>query len=395
MLFLSLLVIAIAALVLARNMQPRVRYLTMVGVGVLTSLSLFVRLSETIWVLFIILAVLLLLYPARKYYRLYLAVLLGLCIGFAPLMIANDATYGSPFTFSYTVAKDTVTANAGEGGASHWLSGVTKYIFPFGIHLHQSWVAARTYLIGFFPWYSIFVIFGVLTYIKRLLWGYLHRWGLISAKQESVSAAERIYLFLFCCIVAWLILYYGAYSFSEHDDPEVLLVGSSYIRYWLPLFLFGVPFWITGVYAITRKLFSRQIGTIAFYAAVALFVIASVHSVLFDKTQGLVAIQQNVEEYRQYQATLRDVVHRPAIVIAGSSDKFIYPDISVLATPDLQRTSHVVALRTLSQKYSVYYLLHPGESFETLQQQYNQFSFSLGTPLTLGSNLTVVEISTQ
>ncbi|MEK9152117.1 MAG: hypothetical protein AAB692_02010, partial [Patescibacteria group bacterium] len=232
--FVSMLVIGAAffwirpmASTLARRQHRSVLtpYLDDLMAGIFAGLALFVRPSEISWMLVAALAAALMLRRDLPWRRLAIA---GVAAGlaFAPTFILNNAVYGHPFSSGYGAAFAGAPMNQLPAGRASALFGsLTPYLFPLGFAPRTALRNFLTYGLAFFPWWSFLVgaalaSFGVKT----------RRGAKISKNVSAFGAAAA-------AASIWLIFFYGSWIFSDNPDPDAVTIGSSYLRYWLPIFV--------------------------------------------------------------------------------------------------------------------------------------------------------------
>ncbi|MFA6197900.1 MAG: glycosyltransferase family 39 protein [Patescibacteria group bacterium] len=314
--------------------------------GLSLGAALLFRTVEGIWL--IPLFGLLIVFAQKKLrWRLILVTLAGGALMIIPMLIINRQLYGSVFAFGYSpsaVASDSVTALVqGIGGK------IGQALFPFGLRMGDAWHNWTAYYLRLFPWYGIPALIGWL-------------WFLINWFQEwrkKVAAApnrkcQRIYFVAMTLVSVWLIFYYGSWRIQEFENPNQLILGHSYIRYWLPVYIFGLPFVILGVREIINRLPVRLRRASA-ALIVLVFVIASMKLVVLDPLYGLAKVRADISEYSLINKQVQLATPFDAVVLAGKADKVVFPERSAIAQDPF--TDEVVAqrVREIMRQRPVYY----------------------------------------
>jgi 4-amino-4-deoxy-L-arabinose transferase-like glycosyltransferase len=140
---------------------------------------------------------------------------------------------------------------------------------------------------------------------------------------ERKKIKENLPFFLFALFyLTYITLYFGNgwfYGESFTDPP----VTTSYLRYWIFLFIASTIF---SVYAISRL--NRKVVTIIF---VCFFIIFNTQLVV---TKGLIDSFETAHRYQKLANHIENVVEPDAVVFATLSDKVIFPERKVVVRLD-------------------------------------------------------------
>ncbi len=332
MLFIDLLILSIWMFVLA----CRRKRLWMFGVaGLLASLALLTRTSEVVWLipLFVFLAVFL----RASLHRKHLVVFFGvLAVSLAYILFLNRSLYGGWLTIGY------VADNSSAAVVDSLLERLLYFVLPFGFSPERAGTYALDYLITIFPFYGLLSVFGVGLFLHSVV-------------QRSVSFVQRWYGFLGIGLVCWLVAYYGSGLVGEIPENGDIVLSASYIRYWLPLYLWSMPFVAQAILSVGQwfrlSAFSRFLPAILFL----LIVISSFQIVMLDADHGFLAVRQRLEESRAKQRVFARVLPQNALVVAGAADKLFFPAYRVIV--ELPNTSETVraSMKALSPDVSWYF----------------------------------------
>lgn len=321
-LFMSLLLIGLYLLVV-RPMRWKVLADVLSYVAIM--LALFVRTSEALWVG----ALLLLLWLFTKSWRnraltLTWLVCVGVTITAAYVLGVTDLWRGGY-----------VTQGIG--------STLSSLVFPFGFNPHTASRAAWNY--GF-----LLLAFVVLTYKLGFL---AYAYQTIRTK-KVFSSPSSIYAVLILLLAWYPLLMYGSWLVKDNPTPWLVTIGNSYLRYWLPLFVFALPF---SAYLLVF-LFEKYTAVSRRYAAgiwVGFFVFWLVQSVYVFYAgadgYGQLSRQQKAAEVVQQQVLT--IVQPDDVLITDKWDKVFWPSRTVgrgIHQPWMQQK-----VRAMVAKTQVYY----------------------------------------
>ncbi len=316
-LFVSLLLIGFYFLLYRDDLRSsemkleRWAYINYIFSGLFFGLAMAVRPSEIIWVAGALIA-LCLVY--RKNLRIWQAALFLLfaALAFSSIFPYNQIFYGSPFSTAYNLGEG---VSSGENGSLGWLASLGQYIFPFGFHPKNILQNFSVYFVGMFWWLAVPAYAGALIFLKKIFDG----------KSEK---KQEIYFWLSGFIALFLFIYYGSWNF--YDNPaEVPSIGTSYVRYWLPVYILSVPIIITALDKFVEKIYPKE-RKIMVGVLMAVLFFSSVSLVIFDKNEGLAKIKANVREYTLIAQAVNGLVPSESIIIVDRADKIFFPERRVL-----------------------------------------------------------------
>ncbi len=280
-------------------------------IGLSFGLALYVRPSEWIWVFGLIG---ILSYYNREFLNTKRVILFGLGSGIMVLIffLAQFVFYGSFLGSGYVRPAADGSAGlitAGPQGI-YWLKAI---LLPFGFNMLA--IVKTMYYYGFklfLPWVvTVLLGFGFLCVHKKvqpLLWNYAFAVGLLGA---------------------WLALYYGSWQFTDNLAGQVS-IGSSQVRYFLPLYVLSIPL----IAYLISKIYSWHWSgkVVALLIGITLLG-ASVKSVFF-KFEGLLQVRETVAEYYERRAVILGNTPANAVIVTRYADKYLFPLRPVLTTSD-------------------------------------------------------------
>lgn len=319
--FASLLILGIAALML----RPRPAF-AFAG-GALLGLALFVRTSEALAVgaLF---AVILFIMIRNKQLRRPVVACFGFVLGLAPMFYLQLQLYGSIFSTGYARFQDTA------GEVADRPLGIVSFFLPFGFQFAN---IAHNVLRSFFSvewWIVIPMLVGFAIWIRR---------------RPSVGATR--YTIALFVGGAWLFIFYGSWLIGTPVIRAVNTISLSYVRYWLPVTLFALPF-----VAIFYQWLWKQWKPAAPIVFV-LTTIMSFHLAFLGAPESLIPLSNRTDGYRRSASELSTNTPADAVIITVWTDKIAFPERRVVATwPPIAEDGKLLAvLPNLSRTYPLYF----------------------------------------
>lgn len=302
--------------------------------GVFLGLTVAVRASELIWL--VPAGLLLILLKWRKFNLFRLVIIFSFTlIALLPIFYHNQILYDSPFYGGYYEMNKSLESISYAGGGiiksfftghlrdiKNFSKTIFYTIFYFGFHPRQSLQMFDVYVIKMF-WYLFFpFVFGFLSAsiwqrkILKKVWPYGLSWLLLSAI---------------------LILYYGSWKFVDNPDPNSFTIGNSYTRYWLPIYIFLIPFTAIFISNISRlffwvknKLSYRIISACISIIAVVFIIFTSFKFVYSGSEEGLknYFFQLSIAKTEVNKITI--LTENDAVIITEYHDKFFFPERKVI-----------------------------------------------------------------
>ncbi|MBI4457379.1 hypothetical protein HY633_00255 [Candidatus Uhrbacteria bacterium] len=329
-------------------------YLDDIFAGMLVGLALFVRPSEAYWLAVGGLAAAVVLRRDLPWKRLIVAVV-SMALAFAPTFILNQAIYGNPLASGYGSAfagVSTEQPSAGRGSAL--LGSATPYLFPLGLAPRTALRNAFTYGIAFFPWWSALVAAALVALVRQ-------------ARRRRPSKPAVAYAAVAAAVSCWLLLFYGSWIFHDNPDPGAVTIGSSYLRYWLPIFVFStVPVaWLASAgldrLPAKRRLAAAAIGLAAFFAV-------SAATVFTAPQEGLLAVRASLVGFEKTAAEIFELTPKKSLIVVDRADKFLFPERSVIVPLRSEATYRVVSKLRKTLPIFYYGITFPDEDLGYLNE---------------------------
>ena len=251
---------------------------------------------------------------------------------FVPVLYMNNLMYGSYFTVGYRSGIDFPGQNLPQV-----LSLVPELILPFGFHPNVIWLNMQNYLI-YLQWWWAAVAFAGLVFVC-LLW-------------LRLSKIQRSYFVVGIIASIWLVVVYGSWLFHDNPDPQAVTLGTSYIRYWLPIYVFGLLPAALLLAWLWDKFWSKWLTV----GVLVIFLIMSGYLVMYDSEEGLLKIKQNVIRFDQTGQLVQSLTPDDSVIVSGITDKFFFPERQVIF--DLYNDQDYRSLNNLLQAEVIVYNFH-------------------------------------
>jgi len=239
---------------------------------------------------------------------------LGMLVGFSPILCTNYAIYGQVLSVGYRAG---LKSSIPDLRAATSLLG--ELILPFGFQPRVILSTGWRYLVELTWWWTAVAGLGL---------GFLlSRWRQLTLEQKAFSLKG----FLAC---GWLVVLYGSWSFHDNPDPTVITLGTSYVRYWLPLYVFML--WPAG-WALAQVWQLNRLAKLGVVGLVGVYVILSAGLVLNDPLEGLIKIRSNIKRFETVSQAVVRATEQDSVIVTGNTDKFFWPErlvISSLGKPE-------------------------------------------------------------
>lgn len=141
---------------------------------------------------------------------------------------------------------------------------------------------------------------------------------------------SRAYLGLGILGTLWLLMYYGTYVVADNPSGQLTIV-SSLFRYWLPIFVWEIPFIILLIETLVEFLWRRKLWQIVLPVVVVGIIFFSSIYFVWAGDDGLIATRANLKRMAAIKEQVLLLVPTEAVIIADrGSDKMFFPDRRVI-----------------------------------------------------------------
>ncbi len=364
-LFIDLLIIGLYFLLkaLSRDWPLKQNWWFYFVSGIFASLAIAVRTSEITWVS-VVVAVIFFAYRSCLNLKKIILILIPVLLVFIPILYYNHQLFGSYLTFGYS--RSEFNSSADSLMTSHPLSQIPRLFFPFGLDVSRSSHYVYQYIFGVFPWFFILLLVAITGIVKNSILRFFNKYLPISGLElKKLTTPQAIYVGLYVFVSLWLIIYYGAYRFSEFYNSRQAVMGSSYLRYWLPIYIFGLPLCVLALFKL-RQLTKNAILTKLIVPLVLVLIISqNVWWVLFEPNYGLLQIRKYVADGQSLASAVFKQTPSDGIIISGLADKLFFPERRVIVkTPD-DEIEFKRSLQFVLNRFSVFYYYDPADQNST------------------------------
>lgn len=327
-LFLSLLVFSAYFFITAplKNLFPKsksqfIKIIDPLFAGLFLGSALFVRSSEVIW-LALGLLIIFLCYRRTVSWRAWAAASFGVVIALLPMFYFNHQAYGHVLATGYTVepagpeivepAVPELPAFANHAVNSVWekMQSAIAPVLPFGLHPRNIIRHAGWYGLSLFWWLTIFSVLGLLNLLTRA---------------ERRRRPVKTYFWSGLAASAWLIILYGSWAFHDNPDPNSITLANSYVRYWLPIYLFGTPFAALGIIWLTERFKGERLRRLITMLFLVMAFALSLQQVYYTPGDGLVPAAATLKHSQEIKNQVLELTEPNSIIIVDYADKIFFP----------------------------------------------------------------------
>jgi hypothetical protein len=310
--------------------------LSVIG-GLALGFSMGVRSNEFLWV-GLVLVLLLLGFRKKINFSYIFTIIIFAIISLWPILQYNNIVFGNPFFTGYFEINNLFT-DSNHTTSSTIFSVMKASIAPFGFDLSNIIKNSYYYLIHIFFWFLIPFIMGLTWFISRL---------------KSRGRNELYYFISYLGVSCFLLIYYGSWQFNDHPDPNAISIGTSFVRYWLPIYILSLPYIAQALIQISEapkyiiNHYSKILSTIILSVLILLLGVYSSTMVIWSTDESIINVIASINKGKKDANIIRNITDTEALIIVDSDDKFLFPDRSVMtpfrndfiinAIPDLLKT---------------------------------------------------------
>lgn len=305
--FYALLVIGYWLLV---NRPLKKEMFNIAAAGIIFALSFQFRLFEAVPIILLSLIAIPWLFPGEKRWQeIAVFVLVGF-ITSLPFLVLNNELFGSFLGSGYDMESAPVVEKVPDLEMSGTESADGSLLLPFGFHERVILKNVWHYALRLFPWMTILSALGAFALFKT---------------KDKQALQKSVPLLLF---IAWLFIIYGSWKISDNPDPSAITIGNSYIRYWIPWSLLTVILSAFGISYFSERQKKLQLPFIVMILSICTLLSANI---VLTGNDGLIKTRERLAIYSEDRQIIFANTEENAIIITDSSDKYIFPERSVVA----------------------------------------------------------------
>jgi hypothetical protein len=301
--FLVFLIIAFYFLSLQFKEGGRGKKSSLFFSGLFFGLALSFRLSEIIWIFFILLVVYFYYFKKISYKKIVILAL-GLLLPLSLMLFYNNILYSSPFSSGYSGSVNN------EGSGTSFLVDIYNTILPFGFNFKAIVKNFINYFLSFFWFFSIPAIIGFFIILK-----------------DNINKRKKVYLISYFILAIWLLVYYGSWQIRDNISLSSVTIGNSYIRYWLPMYIFALPFVAIVFFKVASINFLKNKIV---YFLTAFFIVISFNIVVVKGEESILRVRNNVLDYKKDALNIYNITEDNSIILSRYEDKVFFPERRVV-----------------------------------------------------------------
>ncbi|MFH1192168.1 MAG: hypothetical protein V1655_01710 [bacterium] len=373
------------------------KYIFLFLAGFFLGLALITRTAEAPWVILVLLILLVIYWKKIKIFEIFIVVVAIILVSL-PILYCNQILYGSPFLTGYSnLRKNDLAAtevndsnvnsedksdkclinNLNGGGNLELSCGASNVSVPaenaqnndlynkikklvknnipanFVLHFNIKTVVLnfKNYFIDFFKPLSYLSFAGIIFLIIWLVFYKIKK----GEDDEKRLKSKLAYLIIFCIVSAYLIIYYGSWIFYDTPDKTLITIGTSYTRYWLPVYIMSLPF-ISFLIVKISKIFKFSFPKFIFIFLCASVIVSYCGwRVLYAPYEGIIEQFKNMGEYPYKKELVLKLTEEDAVIVNQYYDKLFFPQRKVVASKMHDDENVILALASIVDRASVYY----------------------------------------
>lgn len=327
-------------------------------------LAILVRPTEIVWVSLLILFVWYLNRRYLKYQQLISGLFIFLTLGYLFLYL-NKITYGSYFSLGYFNFNEGFNELGQTNSSSNTLR---LLIAPFGFNL-------ILILKNFYQYFFNIIIVQFILALASLI---------LLFSRRKMDKVWKNYLIFTPIIFLLILLYYGSWQLADPLVLELNRISISYVRYFLPLYLWILPLTAWGLI----RIFKKKLRVIS-YILILLMIVISIRISFYSPNDGLIQNKTVLENYYTQFIKVKQIAVPGSVIISERSDKVFFPYYRVIMPQgDLELWSRVV---NLIDQVDVYYYTNQ-ENIIIDQDLANQVNLEIVQPREIWSNFRLYQV---
>lgn len=279
--------------------KTRMRFFSFLG-GLTLGIAVALRPHEGMWLALIPAGVL--MFRRLRQKISWALFLLPALLPLGGLLVLQNELYGTPLRTGYHLTPAGLSV----------LALVRRLIAPFGIDLAHIGNTSYHYMLEFGWWIIVLALVGIfLVALKRN--------GQLTRRLRLIALAAG-------ALAIWFLIFYGSFEVPDRFDRAPASIGTSFTRYFLPLYVLTVPFAAYALFALRRRL-----GRVVVAALVPLAVILSLRVVWWGSDESVLRIVAVLNENKALRERMLEVLPSDAAVFTDRFDKILFPHREVVA----------------------------------------------------------------
>lgn len=164
-----------------------------------------------------------------------------------------------------------------------------------------------------------------------------------------------LYFLIFLSVSFYLAIYYGSWVFYDTPNTNLITLGTSYTRYWLPIYLMSLPF-AAYLFVKISEVFKYKFPKFVFLSVILTWlVIYNIFSVFYAPYEGLKKQAEGAEEYNYKKEKVVALTPVNAVIVNQYYDKLFFPARKVIASKMYDDEGVKKSLSSLVKRVPIYY----------------------------------------
>lgn len=312
-------------------------------------LAIFVRSSEIVWIIPLIIFLLIILRKQINFKKLLISILIWTGFGIIIFIFKSDIINSF--------------LNIGYFGNENFknltlLQKITTILLPFGFNIKNILSVIYNYIIKINTIYTILLFLSILYIFIR-----------------KHNRKIKIYLTSWLIISFILFIYYTSWRIMD-NTTGVPTIGNSYSRYLLPFFIFSMPLLANLLINFAKS--KKMLGVTILSFVLAVFMMNSYIIVMKTPGDGLIDMSYTINNYQNLNIQIQKNTDENSIIITDKSDKFIFPYRNVLYIGDKNINSYDIS-KFKNKNIPIYYFKNggmiPNTNFEKIFESQNYYLY--------------------
>ncbi|MBN1326211.1 glycosyltransferase family 39 protein [Candidatus Falkowbacteria bacterium] len=321
------------------------------------SLAMTIRTNEIFWVLPLLLA-LYIIYRKKIFWAyIPLAFLVAFTV-FLPVFYYNYETYGHFLSFGYLRLEQ--GANFLEKIPTEFAAtndqviiNFLKLIFlPFGFSIKLILINIVKYFVFLFWWLFIPAVIGGAVFLKKF-----------RDKDKIVFLVSTVLVSLY------IMIYYGSWAFEDLLTLNLNKIGISYVRYFLPIYIFSLPFIVFCFLEILNYIKNKKLKILLALLLIVSFITLTVNVIYIAGNDNLVKTRAHIDIYSFINKRVLELTEGNSVIISERADKIYFPERKVVGKVNLNEINSWAKL--LHANVPLYFYGSADEEFKTALTKQN------------------------
>lgn len=349
------------------------RYLYSLFAGISMGLAIFIRPVAALWIIPALVAIIILRRKRLHWRYQYLPFIAGGTMMAIVFAVTQIIFYGSILGSGYV--PPAVDGSAGKLIADNfWASTLLTGLLPYGFHPVHIATNAWHYLIRLiFPW-MVLALVGALLIIRN--------------RQSKRWRRSAYYLYIVAGVSLFLVIYYGSSRFFDSTLGTVPTIGTSYTRYFLPIYVFSLPFVARALVSLAKLIRARYRSA----AIITVMCVLAIHGyyISHKQVEGIDMLSSNMTQFYEERAAVLANTWPGGAIVTHGADKYLFPYRRTIVSFE---DAPVIALQSVealaAQDIPLYWYYHvPHDEFlESWKERLKTANLGLSEPIYSGYNM--------